>query len=608
MNWKILLFALLIIGCERNPKETYYVDLNRETFGNININLRDQSDTILLLQETSFSYNVKLQEGQILHNIDFTVDGELISSTDLPDYVFGLQPDDYETGTHILKAEVTTTTGTGSMSDVFGKESLLYTRQWTILVDHTPPEDLIITSITEFNGKLKIEWTKSTSLNFKNYQVFRDLYNTITHSPNFMNLAMITNRDSNSYIDDSYVGGPVSYHISNSSIKTTTPGISRSYEGSYPKFLSAEKTGADKVKFTWNKTRYPGNFGKYEITVRDKINLTFTTLFSATNVNDTAYTAALNFGDTIDCWLNTVPEKLDSWYPETVSDRKSVYIGEKIPEHRSRLVHSNDPDIIFLVDNYSISRFNLKTGETELTLRTRYNDWEYRNVFLSPDGRYLVRISGNVAELLDPVTLTVIRSIDLAPFFDNSDHLRIVNVTSNGWMSVYRYEWPFSAGIVNLESGDTLFTMKGLNQIRIDASPSGKYMIVTDAWISTLYNYNGSLIKLHTLSQDDFEFNPVNEEELYKFSPSHGNSISLLNCSDLHVVKSYKPFIALGFHDIDPISGLIMIGGDSETYFFDLDQKSLVATIKLASYYYISGYAFFNNTLFSALGYKISIK
>ncbi len=106
-------------------------------------------------------------------------------------------------------------------------------------------------------------------------------------------------------------------------------------------------------------------------------------------------------------------------------------------------------------------------------------------------------------------------------------------------------------------------------------------MIVTDAWKPALYNYNGSLTKLHELSEDEFEFNPVNEEEVYRFSPGTDNSISLLKCSDLQVVKSYIPFRALSFHDIDPISGLIMIDGESEIYLLDLNQKSIVATKKI---------------------------
>ncbi len=166
MNWKILSLALLVIACEHTPKGKYYVDLNRETFGNININLLNQPDTILLFQETNFSYNINLQEGQTIRNMEITVDGEVISSTNLAYNTFRLIPTDYETGSHVLKAEVTTTTGTGSLSDVAGAESLLYTREWIIIVDNTPPEGLIITSIAEFDGKLKIDWTKNNQPKF----------------------------------------------------------------------------------------------------------------------------------------------------------------------------------------------------------------------------------------------------------------------------------------------------------------------------------------------------------------------------------------------------------------------------------------------------------
>jgi hypothetical protein len=608
MNWKLLPLALLVLACEHSPKGKYYVDLNRETYGNINIDLLNQPDTILLLRETNFNYNISLQEGQIIHNTEITLDGEVISSTNSANNTFRLVPADYETGLHVLKAEVTTTTGTGSLSDVAGAESLLYSREWIIVIDHTPPAGLTITSIAKFNGKLRIEWTKNSSVNFSHYIVYRILVNPFTHDVNETGLALISDADSNWYVDDSYIGGPVSYYIQNVEVNYSIQGVPGSYEDSYPKFLSAQKTEADKVKLTWNKTRFPGNFGKYEIAVRDKINETFTTLFSTDNPDDTAYTATICFGDSSDIWLNTVPLKVEYWYSGTISDRISVFAGDRIPTHMSRLVHSSDPEIIYLVDYNSISRYNLKTGATEQTVETSYNDYERRNTYISANGEYLVRISENVVHLLDPVNLSVVRSISLSQFFGNSDYLRAIEVTNNGWISVSRDEWPFAGGIIDLESSDTLFTIKGSNYITIYPSPSGKYMIVTDAGKQVLYNYNGSLTRLNELSSDEFEFNTVNEEEIYRFAPTHDNSISLLKCSDLQVVKSYIPFMAIGTHDIDPVSGLVMIHGQSEIYLVDLDQKSIAATREISNILPWHKCAYFNNTLFSAFGYKLSLK
>jgi hypothetical protein len=608
MHWKILSLALLIIACEHSPKGKYYVDLNRETFGNINIDLLNQSDTILLFQETNFNYNINLQEGQIIRDMEITIDGKVISNTNLAYNTFRLIPTDYETGLHVMKAEITTTTGTGSLSDVAGAESLLYTREWIIVIDNTPATGLIITNIAEFNGRLRIDWTKNNSLNFRHYIVYRILINPFTHDVNETGLALISDADSNWYVDDSYIGGQVTYYIQNVEVNYSIQGVLRTYEDSYPQFLSAQKTDVDKVKFTWNKTRFPGNLGKYEIAVRDKLNETFTTLFSTDNADDTSYTATIGFGDSTDIWLNTVPEKVEYWYSGTIPDRMAVFAGERIPMHMSRLVHSNDPDIIYLVDYSSISRYNLKTGETEQSVETGINDYERRNTFLSTNGKYLVSISGNVAHLLDPVNLSTVRSINLSQFFDNSNYLRTIDVTNNGWLSVIREVWPYTAGLVDLENNDTLFTIKGHNYITMKPSPDGKYMIVTDDGKSALYNYNGSLTKLNELSTDEFEFNPVNEEEVYRFSPTHDNSISLLKCSDLQVIKSYIPFMAVGTHDIDPFSGLIMIHGQSEIYLVDLDQKRIVVTKEISNVLPWHKYAYFNNTLFSAFGYKLSLK
>jgi len=173
-----------------------------------------------------------------------------------------------------------------------------------------------------------------------------------------------------------------------------------------------------------------------------------------------------------------VPENVDYWYPETMSDRIYVYAGEKVPKLYSGLVHSNDPDIVYLVDFYHIRRYNLKTGVTERTLETEYNDWQYPHVFVSPDGKYLVRALGNTAELLDPVTLATIRTVDLSPFFNGSDVLRFTALTNHGWLSVSKNVWPYGAGMVDMNTGDTVFTIKVNYGFSIYPSPGDKYMII----------------------------------------------------------------------------------------------------------------------------------
>lgn len=605
MKWTIILFTILVVACEHQLQDEYYINLDTTTFGNIAINLLDQPDTFNLIQETEFSYALSIEEGQVVYTTQIFVDDELIYSVGGENGRFDLILNDFATGIHHMQFNVKTTTGTGSLGDLSGAECLYYTREWVFMTDHTPPQSLEITNISEFNGKLKIEWEKNENLNFQHYSVRRVLYNSIDNSPQETGVAEFFDCDTNWFIDDSYVGGQVTYYVDNWARNTSARGTPKSFYGSHPKFHS-RKSFADTLTVTWNPVTFTGNFSHYEIT--SKLDGYYPNiLFTSENVNDTVFTYAMPFGDSIDLSLNTVPENVDYWYPETMSDQIYAYAGEKIPLLYSGLVHSNDPDIVYLVDYHYIKRYNLKTGITERTLETEYNDWEYPHVFVSPDGKYLVRASENTAKLLDPLTLTTIRTVDLSPFFNGSGKLRFTALTNHGWLSVSSDVWPYIAGMVDMNTSDTVFTTKAYNLTTIYPSPGDKYMVINVGNLISMYRYQDGLEKIHDLNpRDQFEFNSLNDEEIYNFSYDD-NTIHVLTSSDLQSVKSYHVPVGLNMYDIDPATGLIMVYTQRNAYVVDMDQQKIIRTRELSfTSYPLQLYSFFNNTLFSGFGYKLS--
>jgi len=113
---------------------------------------------------------------------------------------------------------------------------------------------------------------------------------------------------------------------------------------------------------------------------------------------------------------------------------------------------------------------------------------------------------------------------------------------------------------------------------------------------------------MHDLNpQDQFEFNSLNDEEIYIFS-HNDNSINILTCADLQPVKSCPVPVSLGMYDIDPVTGLIMVNTQENAYVLDMDQQKVVSTRELIfTSYPLQMYSFFNNSLFSGLGYKLSL-
>jgi len=168
--------------------------------------------------------------------------------------------------------------------------------------------------------------------------------------------------------------------------------------------------------------------------------------------------------------------------------------------------------------------------------------------------------------------------------------------------------WPYVAGMVDMNSSDTVFTIKAYGWVTIYPSPGDKYMVINAGNSRSMYRYQDGLVKIHDLyQQDQFEFNSLNEEEIYILSHDE-NSINILTSSDLQPVKSCLVPVSLGMYDIDPVTGLIMVNTQENAYVLDMDQQKIVSTRELKfTSYPLQMYSFFNNSLFSGLGYKLSL-
>ena len=349
MKWKVLLVIILIVGCEYKPDGENFVEIIPVSFGDIVMNLLDQEDTIRLKGQTTFTYHIKTQEKQQIYSLKIFIDGKSIIDYPESSGSFIMVPGDYEDGMHRVNMEIYTSSGTGSLADVVGAEALYYSHEWIVWVDKTPPVQLEITSITDYGGKLKIEWVKNSHANFQQYQVYRNLHYV---DNNFIlpltGIEFIFHPDSNYFIDDFYIGGFVMYQIDNTASGITAEGIPLTYERPYPRFREVSYNG-DSITFRWSKVLYPGNFYKYQLSYQTLDNV----FFSTENCQDTSASHALFSGDETLVYLTTYSRAFFVNQPERLFDTITVYAGDKIKK-LGFLNRSNPTGTVYLVNDGKI--------------------------------------------------------------------------------------------------------------------------------------------------------------------------------------------------------------------------------------------------------------
>lgn len=599
----IFISIILFVSCQFEPKNEYIVDVTKEPYGPISIDLM-QTDTIILIAKTSLTYKIETENGQKIYESRIMIDDHFEQSLLTVEGKFTLNPDDYENGFHQLQIEVYTSSGTGSLADIGEAEALFYSRSWVLIVDRTKPVALKITNISDTLGMLKLEWEKNKSFNFQSYEVRRILHLDNYEYESIVNV--IHNVDSNYTMDKSYIGGKATYWVNNVTPDENVQGYQRIYINDFPKFKIIEKINGDSIIFKWNKCKYDSNFSnyysQYESTIGSHTGLLKNTII----INDTTASIKLPFGESY--YFDLITDSKNTRYSyENPVHRISVYTGDTIPKHKY-MAHSNIPGIIYLIDFSKIYRYSLSEKRVLNSTNTEFNDYCY-SFGVSPNGDYVAYSIGNEIYIVDPVSLSKLKTIDLKKYFNGATPFRLF-ISNNGLLSisVQLVNTQFCGCLYDIATDDTLFTKKYF----LNISESGKYLLMNNHKETELYNYSDGMQYIGKIAGnfDKSNFNPLNEEELIVFKK---NSIEVLYCNNLFLKDSYIHNLNLDNGYIDPVSKRIMLkplpsSPSPPIYIIDPGLKKIVAkkeVIYLGSNTF--QYNFFNNELFSIRGYKLEL-
>lgn len=198
----IITFLIVILyGCEYNSDEVFYRNVDKNVVPpDLTIDLNLTSDTTYFYSNPSVTISLK-QTNKVIYGVKFYVNNvEVKNVSHYNNQDYSIWVDASSNYINKVKAEIYTSTGTGSIADKVNAESfVVQTKEWVLI--YVPEQPKLQTDVVD--GRLKLSWTPvKSSVKLKYY-----IYSS-SHSKD-----LIDSTYNNWYIDSSYFGGSSKFSV-----------------------------------------------------------------------------------------------------------------------------------------------------------------------------------------------------------------------------------------------------------------------------------------------------------------------------------------------------------------------------------------------------------
>lgn len=210
-SFSILLPVLMFTACDLSPAGDHYVEVDQpEENPDATFTITPNPDTLIYIF-SNMTFNVTPQIGnRIMRQLNVYIDQEWYKSENV--HRFSIDPNDFETGIHLLEIEIIFSSGTGSLSDIVGAENYITSFTREVYMDAQIPEPVDINSvIINENGRLSITWNKFESVKFEKYVLFRTL--ELDYNMTIYDTVEIFDMHQNYWIDSTVIYGKATYFI-----------------------------------------------------------------------------------------------------------------------------------------------------------------------------------------------------------------------------------------------------------------------------------------------------------------------------------------------------------------------------------------------------------
>lgn len=492
---------------------------------NISLDHYNDQDTIRLYGPANFTYSIQLSGASFAEARVLMGSSVLLETTKLSDK-FTIAGTSLKTGTYPLKIEFISSSGTGSLADHAGGEFIQIWRQWTLIVDISPPPAPVLTKSTQ-DGFLAIRWTKCKKLDFASYTLYR--YGSVVNASRVFNSASDT-----LFVDSTYMSGyNVTYRVEVKTSQHTV--LSNEFVVFGPQAVTYSVNSSDtSITVRWKKTPYPGAF-KEVIIKEDNI-------VRATMVNVADTVMAFKLQNAIIGDNSTVQVAINPRYPGYGSYSSSTTLVNPV----------GAPKIIPGTKYFVRQPGDVVMIHTSPFLRTYNATMQVVDSIFSIDpsipypGTFLYETNGTGIRRRNLVDGTTQQFPTTGPFGGAMAPTEF-SVSSGGILSYgiidanNPFDRRFKSAVVNTNTSTTI------NQVIVSWEPGGFYKIYkpsddgTHAFyrnINGIYTVAASLTHLGRITNGSFfAFRPDNNAEIILF----GVPTQIVKTSDQTLLRSFAP-------------------------------------------------------------------
>ncbi len=510
----IAFFVYAFSACEYQTDEVFFREVDENVpLPDLEIDLNLCTDTIYVYQNTTVKLTLSLTNKD-LYDVKFYINNievENVQKTDGNNYSFYLDISMHSIAE--VKAEIYTSTETGSIGDIVGYEAFIYkSDKWTLIRCN----DVLAYEKTIENGRLKISWTPIKSkLNSKyciiSSNVTDSTYNTW-------------------YIDSNYIAG-------NNYISITYGNDDISGYGIYDYIYNYESpdvyiNNTDSFVIHWNKFKYYNNIKGYKIAIGDE------TFFL--NSNDTLLTYKNGvLGNSYYVEFYLVPfDDNPNHSDEMLMGTNSAYYPSALLEYFTNIEYTYFPLTGNSFYYWSRENNNLFFYKYDLSSKTvtHSEDFSTPYVVVSSNDMYVLEEDNDYLRLYNN-TLTPIKSILKTNISSNLFNM-YPSISNNGFIVFNDYS-KRSLVVYDIltESFITEVPVSTYYSTRYKISSNGDY--IYDHRFNTLYKIEDdsySVVYVDTQEYSYYEFLP-NTDQIALYN---GNTFYLKNCTDYSTDRSFS--------------------------------------------------------------------
>jgi hypothetical protein len=579
----IITAFVFLTSCEYQTNEIYFRNINKDVeIPDLQINLNLNTDTIYFYNYSTVKLNLKLTN-KALYSVIFYLNNvrvENVDHTDPQNYTFTL--DVKGRSVMRIRAEIYTSTETGSIADELGMESFKFTTgEWVLINETEKPE--FKAEIED--GRLKLSWTPTRNTSPGKY---------IITDYNF------TDSTSNTwFIDSSYYGGSKQYCLR--ADDNGASGYEYYIEIIYP-YPRINVTNRDSFLVSWDKSKFYNNIKGYRITIDGHV-FYFGSEDTSFVYNDGVlgttswgiFELILKSGSEDDPGFYTIGN-LQGDFQLSFLRTYSFFSGSFFPLTGEVFYYWSNVDNRKTIFKFSTERKSIIDSAAI---------W-FEKFSVSPNNKYIFCIGSDDAILIQPAGLVQLKQISKSDLYGSTVYFSL-NITDIGTTVFFDY---LKSALVIYD----LLNNKILTEIPVHVfveeykiSANGKYIF--EPALNTLFMIENNSYKVIRNGENNshqfkfFEFFPDNEEQIALYD---GSTFYIKNCSDFTTIRSFA-LNGAGIINIDFENRWILAYADYNYFIFSIETGDLLKTVPAFSDInsrIFNDYIFSNNCQFSLKSVK----